>query len=112
MLDFYSSMIHNFFIAFGVVVGASLFAGLGAIVTGHPPLRTMTNMASSMRIWGMSVALGGTFTSFTIINKGLFEGEIRSIVKQILYIFIALLGSNAGTSFIGLIERCSEIWGG
>lgn len=109
--NFFVSTIQNFFIAFGVVIGASLFSGLGAILTGQPPLRTMVNLANSMKIWGMAVALGGTFSSFVVINKGLFKGEIKSIIKQVIYILFALLGSNAGSIFIQLIQRCGEIWG-
>lgn len=108
--NFITSIIHNFFIAFGVVLGASLFSGLGAIFTDHPPLRTMINIASSIKIWAMAAALGGTFSTFAVIDKGLFEGEIKSIIKQVIYIFIALLGANAGYSFIRLIQRCSELW--
>lgn len=108
--NFYRSLVQNFFIAFGVVIGGSLFAGLGGIITGDPPLRSMMNIANSIKIWAMAIALGGTFSSFVIIDKGLFEGEIRSIVKQIIYIFIALLGSNAGYTFIRLIEKCGQLW--
>lgn len=109
--NLYSSIIQNFLIAFGVVIGGSVFAGISAIITNHPPLRTMINIAGSIKIWAMAIALGGTFSSFAIIDKGLFEGEIKSIVKQIIYILTALLGANAGYSFIKLVQRCSEIWG-
>jgi len=34
---FPSNIIYNFLIAFGVIVGASLFAGLGALINDHPP---------------------------------------------------------------------------
>lgn len=111
LYDFYTSVVHIFLIAFGVVIGASTFAGIGAIITDHPPLRAMINLASSIKVWAMAIALGGTFSSFEIIDKGLFEGELKSIIKQIVYIFIALLGANAGYSFIRLIQRCGEIWG-
>lgn len=104
-------MINNFLISFGVVMGASIFAGIGAIITDNPPLRTMVNLSSSIKIWAMATALGGTFSSFIVIDKGLFEGEVKSIVKQVIYIFVALLGANSAYSFIKLIQRCSEIWG-
>lgn len=111
MSVFYASMIQNFFIAFGVVIGGSIFAGISAIIVGNPPLRSMINLANSIKIWAMAIALGGTFTSFDIINKGLFRGEMKSIIKQIIYIFVALLGANAGYSIIKLIQRCGETWG-
>ena len=59
----------------------------------------------------MATALGGTFSSFIAIDKGLFGGEIKSIIKQVIYIFVALLGANAGYGFVRLIQGCSEIWG-
>jgi len=111
LTNFYTSVVQIFLIAFGVVIGASIFAGISAILTDHPPLRAMINLASSIKIWAMAIALGGTFSSFEVIDKGLFEGELKSIIKQIIYIFIALLGANAGYSFIKLIQRCGEIWG-
>ena len=104
-------MVHNFLVAFGVVIGASVFAGIGAIVTNHPPLKTMLNIAGSIKIWAMAVALGDTFSSFAVIEKGLFEGEFKSILKQGLYVLTALLGSNTGYGFIRLIHRCGDIWG-
>ncbi len=109
--NFFTSVIQNFFISFGVIIGASIFEGIGAIVTDHPPLRTMINLANSIKVWAMAIALGGTFSSFEIIDKVLLEGEIKTIIKQVIYIFMALLGANAGYSFIKLIQRCGEIWG-
>lgn len=39
----------------------------------------MMNIISSIKIWAMVIALGGTLSSFKIIDKGLFEGEIKSL---------------------------------
>ncbi|MGE4284502.1 MAG: YtrH family sporulation protein [Clostridia bacterium] len=103
-------MIHNFLIAFGVVIGASIFTGIGAIITNHPPFKAMLDIAGSIKIWAIAAALGGTFSSFAVIEKGLFEGEFKSIIKQAIYVLTALLGANMGYGFIGLIQRCSEIW--
>lgn len=108
--NFYTSLVNNFFVSFGVVVGGSIFIGIAGILTNNPPLRNMINLASSIKIWAMAIALGGSFSSFEIIDKGLFSGEIKSIVKQVIYIMVALLGSNAGYGFIKLIQRCSDIW--
>lgn len=109
--SFFSSLVHNFFISFGVVVGASVFSGIGAIITNHPPMNAMLDVAGSMKIWAIASSLGGTFSSFSVIEKGLFEGEIKSLIKQGLFILIALIGANTGYKFIRLLQRCSEIWG-
>jgi hypothetical protein len=111
MSSFYISIIHNFLTAFGVVIGASLFSGVGAIITGNPPYKVMMEVANSMKIWAIAASLGGTFSSFTVIEKGIFEGEIRTLIKQALYILISLTGANVGYEFISLLQRCGEIWG-
>ena len=59
----------------------------------------------------MAVALGGTFSSFEIIEKGLFRGEIKSILRQAIYVVTALIGANTAYGFIKLIQRCGELWG-
>src|SRR5690554_3341516 len=111
MSTFFSSIIHNFLIAFGVVIGASIFNGVGAILTNQPPLKAMVDIANSTKLWAMAIALGDTFSSFAAIEKGIFDGEFRSIVRQGIYVVTALLGANIGYGFIRLIQRCSQIWG-
>ncbi|QEK13590.1 sporulation protein [Crassaminicella thermophila] len=110
MFVFVSNLIYNFFIAFGVIIGASVFAGIAALINNHPPVRTMFHVASSIKIWAVAVALGGTFSSFRIIEQGLIKGELKSVVKQIFYIVTALIGANLGYSFVKLIQRCGAIW--
>lgn len=106
----FSNILYSFLIAFGIVTGAGVFAGIGAILNNHPPLRTMLNLAGSVKIWAVAAALGGTFSSFEIIEKGLFNGEIKSIVKQMAYILTALLGANLGFGVIRLIQWCGDLW--
>lgn len=111
MSSFFSNIVQNFLIAFGVVIGASLFSGLGAIITNNPPYKAMLNVASTIKIWAMAASLGGTFSSFAMIDKGLFEGEIRILIKQVFYILISLVGANIGYEFIYLLQKCGGIWG-
>jgi len=103
----FNNMVNNFLISFGVVVGASIFGGVGAFITNDPPLKAMLDIASSIKIWAVAVTLGGTFSSFAAIEKGLFEGEFKSILKQAIYVLSAL-GANTGYNAIKLIQRCSE----
>jgi hypothetical protein len=110
MADLFHNAIYSFLISFGVMVGASLFAGVGAVINNHPPLKTMLNIAGSVKVWAIAIALGGTFTSFEVIDKGLFRGEIKSIIKQAVYILMAVVGANAGMNFIRLLGRCGELW--
>ncbi|SHK43524.1 YtrH family sporulation protein [Tepidibacter formicigenes] len=110
MVSFFNNLVYNFLISFGVIIGASLFAGIGALINNHPPLKTMFDVATSIKIWAVVVALGGTFSSFEIIEQGIFKGEIKSVIKQVGYIIMALTGANLGYSFIKLIKWCSKIW--
>ncbi|OPJ57245.1 YtrH family sporulation protein [Alkalithermobacter paradoxus] len=110
MTSFLHNLVYNCLISFGVIIGASLFAGLGALINNHPPFKTMFDVASSIKIWAVVVALGGTFSSFEIIEQGIFKGEIRSVIKQIGYILIALIGANLGCGLIKLIRWCSKLW--
>ena len=94
----------------GVTLGASVFSGIGALINNHPPLKTMIDVASSIKIWAVAVALGGTFSSFEVLEKSLFKGEVRSIIKQVVYIIGALIGANIGYSCIRLLQRCGMLW--
>lgn len=107
---FLNNIISNLLIAFGVIVGASAFAGLAALINNQPPFKTMIDIGNTTKIWAVAVALGGTFSSFEIFEEGIFKGEIKAILKQILYILIALIGANLGCSFIKLFQKCSDIW--
>lgn len=111
LTSFYTNVVHIFFIALGTVVGGSIFAGIGAIITNQPPLKAMFDIARSIKIWALVAALGGTLPSFEIIEKGLFEGEFKSIIKQAIYVVSGLIGANVGYSVIKLIQRCGAIWG-
>jgi len=107
---FIGNFIYNFLIAFGVIVGASFFAGIGALINNHPPLKTMIEVAGSIKIWAVAVALGGTFSAFQVIERGLLKGELKSVLKQLLYIFAALVGANLGCMLVRLLKRCAKLW--
>ena len=70
----------------------------------------MMDIAGSVKIWAIAIALGGTFSSFEIIEKGIFRGEVKTIVKQALCVLMAVIGANAGVNFIRLLQRCGEFW--
>lgn len=110
MTVFWNTLLLNFFISFGIMVGASVFASVAAIVSNHPPVKTMVTVAGSMKIWAVAAALGGTFESLEVLEQGLFRGEIRSIVKELIYIVAAFAGANAGFGFIMLVRRCHQLW--
>ena len=57
------------------MVGASIFTGIGAIITNHPPLKAMIDIAGSIKIRAMAIAIGDAFHSYAVIEKGLLAGE-------------------------------------
>lgn len=96
MEGFITKLIMYYFVAFGVVIGGSLFGGLGAFLTKQPPMYTMLDFADRLKIWALVVALGGTFDSFKVFESSIFEGNLSSMMKQIFYIVIALVGAYTG----------------
>ncbi|TCK98688.1 sporulation protein YtrH [Natranaerovirga hydrolytica] len=105
-----SNILYNFLIAFGMILGASVFSGFGAILNNQPPLKTMLDVAQGIKIWAVAAAIGGTFTSFEIFESSILKGELRSIVKQVLIIVSALVGANFGFKVVQLLERCGHFW--
>lgn len=110
MSVFFRSIIYSFLISFGVMIGACLFAGIGAIITKSPPLKTMIDLARSIKIWAVAVGLGGTFYALEVIQDGILKGDIRALIKQVVYILAALIGANLGYLVIKLMSRCGDIW--
>lgn len=112
MLPFSNNIVYILFISFGIIIGASFFAGMAAVVTNNPPLKTMIDISSSIKIWAVAVALGGTLASFQIIEQGLLKGEVRDVLKQVIYIVAAVIGANIGCAVIKLLKRCANLWQG
>jgi len=104
MSKFFVNGIFNFFIALGVILGGCLFGSVAATLTGQPPLKVMAELAQRLKIWALVVALGGTFSSFRVIELGLVQGEVRAVVRQLAYIFIAFCGAHLGYIIISLLE--------
>ncbi len=104
MPGFVANIILNFFIALGVVLGGSVFGALAATLTNQPPLKTMITVAENIKIWAVAVALGGTFSSFRVLEQGLFKGEIKSLVRQLLYVFFAMGGAQLGYTILYLLK--------
>lgn len=94
-----------FFTALGVMLGSVMVGSLAAVLVREPPMAVMLKLARDMKIWAIAAAIGGTFSTFEIFESGLFSGEVRAVVKQILYITSALAGTQLGYYLIlGLCE--------
>lgn len=100
MEKFIVTLIIAFFVAVGVVVGGALIGGVGAFLTNEPPLKTMAQLANSLKIWALVAAIGGTFDMIASLERGLFYGTPSEVVKQILLVMSAMSGAYTGSQII------------
>ncbi|SFQ06778.1 YtrH family sporulation protein [Salibacterium halotolerans] len=103
--DFAGTLVMDFFVAFGVIIGGSLIGGMGALMIGRPPLSTIHDLASGLKIWALVAAIGGTFDAITSLERGLFAGTHADMYKTIAMICAALGGANTGTLIIQWITQ-------
>lgn len=96
MTNFFNKFLLISFTALGVVLGAALIGSLPSIFTNEPPMKTMLKLAHEIKIWAIVAALGGTFSTIEVMELGLFEGEIRALLQQFLYILGAFMGAQFG----------------
>ncbi len=100
METFGQKLILIFFTALGIMLGAALIGSLAAVMVREPPVAVMLKLARDMKIWAIAAAIGGTFSTFEVFESGLFQGELRAVIRQLLYIFSALAGTQVGYQLI------------
>ncbi|WP_373229463.1 YtrH family sporulation protein [Cohnella sp.] len=105
MGDFYTKAAFSFFIAFGVVLGGTLLAGIGSVFLMTPPKEKMIQVASNLKIWALVAAVGGTIDPIRVIESHLSAGYFSPAVQQIGYILFAFLGAHMGTELIQWMNR-------
>jgi hypothetical protein len=96
MDTFENKIVLIFFTALGIMLGAVMVGSIAAVLLREPPMAVMLKLARDMKIWAIAAAIGGTFSTFEVFESGLFNGEVRAVVKQMLYIASALAGTQAG----------------
>ncbi|MBW7477032.1 YtrH family sporulation protein [Paenibacillus oenotherae] len=90
----------DFFIAFGVVFGGSMLAGIGSVFVLTTPAVVMLETASRLKIWAVVAAVGGTIDPLRVIESNMLEGHLHPVALQIGYIACAFLGAHMGTELI------------
>jgi hypothetical protein len=100
MAAFLTKLILHYCIALGVVVGASMLAGIAATMTLQPPSSTMKGIAENIKIWAIVASIGGTIDPIRAIETNFLEGQINPAIKQILWIVSAFLGAQAGVKLV------------
>lgn len=97
---FFVHLIDSYFIALGVLLGGAIIGGIGAFLTGKPLFTEIFRISSSIRIWAIVAAIGGTFDAVYSFEKGLFDGNTKDIFKTFLLILAALGGAQTGSLVI------------
>ena len=95
--SFFGALIYHFLVSFGVVLGAACFSGIAAVINDQPPLKAMNDMAGFVKVWAIAIALGGSFNSLQMFEKGILRGEIRAMAREVIYIICAMAGANCGS---------------
>jgi hypothetical protein len=100
MEEFYTKAAFCFFIAFGVVMGGAMLAGVGSVFLLLPPKDRMVQIAGNLKIWALVAAVGGTIDPIRVIESNMSAGDLSPAVHQIGYILFAFLGAHVGTELI------------
>jgi hypothetical protein len=87
-------LLSNFLVALGVTLGGTLSGAAASLLVGGHPLDRLRFLAEEMRFWGILVAVSGSFEPLRGIEQGLFAGEGRMMVRQILSLLIAMVGAH------------------
>jgi hypothetical protein len=95
-MRFFSTLVIDFTVALGLMIGGSLVGAVGALLTHHPPMYTMVRLAEQLKIWALVAALGGSMDTLKEIADGVFEWNLSPVVKQFSYLMAAFLGSQTG----------------
>ncbi|WP_031514519.1 YtrH family sporulation protein [Desulfofalx alkaliphila] len=95
-MTFEQKMVIIFFTALGVVLGAALIGSASSIMVRQPPVTTMVRIAGEIKIWAIVAAIGGTFTAIEVLESGIFDGEFRAVIKQLLYVLSGFAGAQVG----------------
>lgn len=90
-------------IAFGVVVGGSMLAGIGSVFVLAPPAVIMVETATKLKIWAIVAAVGGSIDPMRLIESNMLDGHLSPVVVQIFYILCSFLGAHMGTELIKAI---------
>lgn len=84
------------FLSMGVVIGGSLLGGLSAVATGRPPIATIQELARTIKLWAIVVAIGGSFPTIQAIETGLLAGQPGVLMRQVAIILAGMAGAQAG----------------
>lgn len=89
-------LLSNFLVALGVTLGGTLSGAAASLLVGGHPMDRLRFLADEMRLWGILVAVSGSFEPLRGIEQGLFAGQGRVMARQILFLLVAMVGAHVG----------------
>ncbi|MHA6485226.1 YtrH family sporulation protein [Paenibacillus sp. strain BS8-2] len=92
----------DFFIAFGIVLGGAMLAGVGSVFMTLPPATVMLDTALRLKIWAIVAAIGGSVDPVRVIESNFTAGQLSPVAQQIAFIIFAFLGAHMATELIKL----------
>lgn len=101
--SYLAQLITHFMVAFGVVLGACMLAGIAAVMTLKPPSIVMKDYALNIKIWAVIAAIGGTIDPFRSIENKVIHGQLSPAIQDIIIIITAFLGAQMGAKLILII---------
>jgi hypothetical protein len=96
-------LLGSFLIALGVTVGGSLSGAAASLLTGGHPMDRLRFLADELRLWGILVALSGSFEPLRSLEQGLLGGQVRVLARQTVLLLAALLGAHLGYLLLGYV---------
>lgn len=89
-------LLGNFLVALGVTLGGSLSGAAASLLVGGHPMDRLRFLSDEMRLWGILVAVSGSFEPLRGIEQGIFAGQIWVMVRQIIFLLAAMAGGHVG----------------
>ncbi|RYL93792.1 sporulation protein [Sporolactobacillus sp. THM7-4] len=105
MRTFFATAIMNYCIAFGVIIGGCVIGGIGAFLVSQPPFSEMNRLASTMKIWAVVTAIGGTFDTIENLERGFLDGSPMEVLKHLLLIACAMIGAHSAGMIVHWLTR-------
>lgn len=91
-----TKLLGNFLIALSITLAGSLSGAAASLFLGGHPIDRLRFLSEEMRLWGVLVAVSGSFEPLRSIGQGIFSGQLRGMLRQMLLLFVALVGAQLG----------------
>lgn len=98
--SFWTTIILDFFIALGVVLGGTILGGIAAFVLDEYPMGHMLRLAEQLKIWAMVATIGGTFDTIKTFEINIMGGQINIALQHLIFVLSAFIGAHSGTIIV------------